>query len=62
MENIICKHILGHLEKYNILTILQHGFRSGVSHEMQFIVTLQDLMKNRDNKIQVDVAILDFTL
>jgi hypothetical protein len=31
MEHIICKHILAHLEKYDILTILQHGFRTGFS-------------------------------
>ncbi len=61
MEHIICKHILGHLEKYNILTILQHGFRSGFSCETQLIATLQDLMKYRDNKIQVEVVILDFS-
>jgi hypothetical protein len=31
MEHIICKHILTHLEKHSILTILQHGFRTGFS-------------------------------
>ena len=28
-EHIICKHILAHLDDHNILTGLQHGFRSG---------------------------------
>ena len=61
MEHIICKHILTHLEKYDTLTILQHGFRTGFSCETQLIVTLHDLMKYRDKKIQVDMAILDFS-
>jgi hypothetical protein len=51
MEHIIWKHILAHLEKYNILIILQHGFRTGFSCETQLIATLLDLMKYRDHKI-----------
>ena len=31
LEHIICCHIMNHLEQYNILTNLQHGFRSGHS-------------------------------
>ncbi len=59
MEHILCKHILGHLEKHNILTILQHGIRIGYSCEPQLIAILQDLMQYRDKMIQVDMAILD---
>jgi hypothetical protein len=61
MEHIICKHMLNHLDMHKILTALQHGFRNGYSCETQLLVTLHDLMKNRDNKIQTDVAILDFS-
>jgi hypothetical protein len=50
MEHIICKHIPTHLEKYNILTLLQHGFRTGFSCETQVLATLHDLMKYRDKK------------
>ena len=61
MEHIICKHILIHLEKHNILTDLQHGFRSGHSCESQLIITLNDLLESFDNKDQVDMVILDFS-
>ena len=46
LEHIICKYILTHLEKYNILTSLNHGFRSGYSCETQLIVTLNDLLQS----------------
>jgi hypothetical protein len=46
LEHIICKHILTHLENYNILTSLNHGFRSGYSCETQLIVTLNDLLQS----------------
>ena len=46
LEHIICKHILALLEKYNILTSLNHGFRSGYSCETQLIVTLNDLLQS----------------
>ncbi len=59
MEHVIYKHILGHLEKHNILTILQHGFRIRYSCETQLKATLQDLIQYRDKKIAM--AILDFS-
>ena len=61
LEHIICKHILNHLEQYNILTNLQHGFRSGHSCETQLLITTHDLLTNYDKKIQTDMAILDFS-
>jgi hypothetical protein len=48
LEHIICKHILTHLEKYNFLTSLNHGFRSGYSCDTQMIVTLNDLLQSYD--------------
>ena len=51
---------MNHLEQNNILTDLNHGFRSGHSCETQLAVTLQDFCKNYDNDKQTDVAILDF--
>ena len=61
LEHILCSHILKHFEQYNVLTQLNHGFRSGYSTETQLLVTLQDLFKSFDQNIQVDVAILDFS-
>ena len=60
-EHVICKHIRNHLDHYEILTTLNHGFRAGHSCESQLLVTIHDLMRYRDRKVQVDLAILDFS-
>jgi hypothetical protein len=61
LEHIVCKHILNHFDKFNILTILQHGFRKGYSCASQLLITLHDLLKCYDDNNQVDIAILDFS-
>ena len=61
LEHIVCKHILDHMELYDILTILQHGFRLGHSCETQLLITLHDILSSYDQKHQVDLAILDFS-
>ena len=61
LEHIICRHLLNHLEKNNILTNLNHGFKSGFSCETQLLTTTQDFFQNLDNNIQTDVIILDFS-
>ncbi|VDI67454.1 Hypothetical predicted protein [Mytilus galloprovincialis] len=61
LEHIVCKHILKHLEAHNILTSLQHGFRSGHSCESQLLITMHDIMKSFDAKKQIDLTILDFS-
>ena len=61
LEHIVCSHIHDHLDKYNILTPMQHGFRKRHSCESQLIITLHDLMSYLDKKITVDVAILDLS-
>ena len=53
--------MLNHFEKHNILTSLNHGFRSGYSCETQLLITIDDLMQNYNSGIQTDVAILDFS-
>ena len=61
-EHIICKHILAHLEDHNILTDLQHGFRSARSCETQLVTTFQDLAQMHNKKgSQIDIAVLDFS-
>ena len=32
LEHIICRHMLNHFDKHQILTTLNHGFRSGSIH------------------------------
>ena len=50
-----------HLDKHNILTDSQHGFRAKRSTETQLIQTIHDISKSLDKKEIVDMAILDFT-
>ena len=61
LEHIVCRHLLGHLESNEILTKLNHGFRTGYSCDTQLLVTVNDFLTSFDNKKQVDVAILDFS-
>ena len=61
LEHIIMRHSRTHLERHGILTPFNHGFRSKYSCEMQILHTLQDLLTFRDRKIQVDMAISDFS-
>ena len=57
---IICKNILDFFNLHNILTHLNHGFRSGFSCETQLLITAHDLFKSFNTGTQVDVGILDF--
>ena len=43
LEDIVCRHIMKHLEEKKILTSLQHGFCSGHSCDTQLLVTAQDI-------------------
>ena len=61
LEHIIVRHFRTHLERHGILTPFNHGFRSKFSWETQLLLTLQDLLTFRDHKIQVDMAISDFS-
>ena len=51
LEHILWRHIFKHFEQYNVLTQLNHGFRSGYSTRPQLLVTLQDLFKSFDQNI-----------
>ena len=52
--------MLKHFDKHNILTLLNHGLRSGYSTKSQLLVTMQDLLQANDRNIQMGIAILDF--
>ena len=49
-----------HLEKLNILSVNQFGFRTRRSAEQQLLRTIHDLTLNLNNKMQTDVILLDF--
>ena len=57
-----------HLEKNyvlfsenNILTPVQHGFRSKHSCESQLLITTDEFIQNFESKTQTDVVVLDFS-
>jgi hypothetical protein len=60
LEHIICSSIMEHLDRHKFLHDAQDGFRKRRSCESQFILTIQDLAKNIDNRGQTDLILLDF--
>ena len=50
-----------HLNKYNIITIKQHGFQSGKSCVTQLVEAMNDWTSTLNQSIQVDVLLLDFS-
>ena len=52
---------MNHFDCYSVITDRQHGFRSKHSTESQLIITTQDLAQSLNNKLQVDMIILDFS-
>ena len=61
MEHIVVHHLMDHLDRHNILTDLQHGFRRKRSCVTQLLTTTSDLAKHHNNNTQVDINILDFS-
>ena len=49
-------HVMKHLEKHNIWTDSQHGFRAKRSTETQLIQTIHDISKSLDKKEIVNMA------
>ena len=62
MKHILVSQIGKHLESNDVLTEVQYGFRSKHSCEAQLFLTTNDLTKVIDNKAQVDMTILDFSI
>ena len=61
MEHIIASNISKHLNKYNALYELQHGFREKRSCETQLIQLVGDLGRQLTLGKQTDLVILDFS-
>ena len=57
----ICHHKLKHLDEHQVLTSLNHGFRSGYSCKTQLVVITHDLLNFYDQNKQVDTVILDLS-
>ena len=62
MEHVVVSHIMKHLKfnNVNILFNTQFGFRSQHSCEIQLLITIDDLARALNNKLQIDCGILDF--
>ena len=61
MEHVLTSQIMHHLETNNILVDTQFGFRANHSCESQLFLTVDDLARTIDKRLQVDCSILDFS-
>ena len=61
LEHIISTSIHKHLEKHNILTDRQHGFRSRRSCETSLLTTIHHLTSTLEKNHQIDLLLLDFS-
>ena len=61
MERILASNISEHLEKHNILSNCQHGFRQKRSCETQLIGFIDKLARNMQSGGEIDVIIMDFS-
>ena len=52
---------MNYFDCHSVLTDRQHGFRSKHSTESQLIITPHDLAQSLNNKLQVDMIIMDFS-
>jgi hypothetical protein len=55
IEHIICSNVMKHLDRNNMLTDAQHGFRKRRSCESQLILTVNDIASSMDLKEQIDL-------
>ena len=61
MEHIIVSQLMKHLESFNIIAENQFGFREHHSCESQLLLTVNDIATAINNKLQVDLAVLNFS-
>ena len=61
LEHVVTTNIVSHMDKYNLLYDLQHGFRSKRSCETQLVTLIEDLMRNSTAGNQTDLVLLDFS-
>ena len=61
MEHVIYHSIMSHLNRNDVLSGSQHGFRAGYSCSIQLILLIEDLNFHMDHNFQVDMILLDFS-
>ena len=62
MESIVRNVISQHLNKFDLITSSQHGFRRGRSCVSNLLAFLDKVTSYRDDKESVDIIFLDFTI
>ena len=60
MKKFIRDCILNHMERHNLFTTHQHGFRKGRSCVEQLIELIDDWTEQLDNRNAIDAIYLDF--
>ena len=60
LEHIVYSQTMNHLEKFNILSKFQHGYRNGCSTETQLLKVIDMFAKNLENKSQTDAIFFGF--
>ena len=60
METFVRDRLMDHMEKNNLFTNHQHGFRKGSFCSTQLIEVLEDWTEKIDNYISIDTIYLDF--
>ena len=61
MEHLIYHSIMSHLNRNDVLSGSQHGFRADYSSSTQLISLIEDLNFHMDHNVQVDMILLDFS-
>ena len=61
LEHVVTTNIVSHMDKYNLLYDIKHGFRSKRSCETQLVTLIEDLMRNSIAGNQSDLVLLDFS-
>ena len=58
LEQFVTSNVVSHMDKYNLLYDLQHGFCSKRSCETQLVTLIEDLMRNSIESNQTDLVTL----
>ena len=61
LEHIVTTNVVSHMDQYNLLCDLQHGFRSKRSCETQLVTLIEDLMRNSLAGSETEIVLLDFS-
>ena len=61
LEHIVHSHVMKHLEQYEILMDVQHGFRAKRSTITQLILSIHDMAKTIQDDKSIHAVILDFS-